>query len=61
MDKKKQRFSAVVWWIKNVTAAAQVTVKAQVLTPALAEDLKDLVLLQLWLIFSPCAGNLHML
>lgn len=37
MDKKKQRFSAVVWWIKNVTAAVQVTVKAQVLTPALAE------------------------
>ena len=35
-------------WVKNLTAGAQVAVKAQIGSPAWHSGLKDLMLLQLW-------------
>ena len=40
-------------WVKNLTAAAQVTVEVQVPSLAGHSGLKDLVLPQPWLGFSP--------
>ena len=37
-------------WVKNLTAAARVAGRAQVQSPAQDSGLKDLVLLQLWLV-----------
>ena len=54
-------------WVKNPTAAAQVTAAVQVQLPAWHKGLKDPVLpwlqcrLQLWLKFSPWPRKLHML
>ena len=40
----------MVQWVKNPTAAARVAGRAQVQSPAQDSGLKDLVLLQLWLV-----------
>ena len=52
-------------WVKNPTAASQAAVEMQVPLPAQHNELKDLVLLQLWsqlgLGFDPWPGNFHML
>ena len=57
---------AVVQWVKNTTAVAQVTVWSQVQSLTQRNRLKDPTLLQLWqrsqlqLRFSPLSGNFHM-
>ena len=49
-------------WVKNLTAVAWVVVEVQVQSLARSSGLKDLVLLKLWLEFSPQSGNFfHML
>ena len=48
-------------WVKNLTAAPQVTSEVQIRSPAQHSGLKDLTLLPLWLSFYPWLGNLHML
>ena len=48
-------------WVKNLTAAAQVTAEAKVRSLARCSGLKDLTLLQLQLGFNPWPGNFHML
>ena len=56
----------VMQWVKNLTAVALVTAKAQVVSLAQCSGLKDLALPQLWhrlllwLRFSPWLGNFHM-
>ena len=47
-------------WGKNLTSVAWVTVEMQVPSPAWSSELKDPVLLQLWLGFNPWPGNFHM-
>ena len=47
------RTHVVVQWVKNPTAATQVTAKAGVPSLAWCSGLKNLALLQLWLRFSP--------
>ena len=47
-------------WVKNLTGAAWVAVEMQVQYPAWRSGLKDLVLLQLWLQFSPGPRNFQM-
>ena len=51
--------SPLVQWVKNPTAAAQVTLEVWVRFPAWHSGLKDLVLLQLWLGTSICYGWGH--
>ena len=51
----------VVQWVKNLTAAAQVTAEVQVDPPAWHSGLKDPALWQLWLGFNPRLGSFHML
>ena len=58
----------MVQWVKDLTAAAQVTTEAWVPPPAWPIGLKDLALpqlllhrLQLWLRFNPWPRNIHML
>ena len=46
--KMKRGVPAVAQWVKNLTAAAQVTVEVRVQSPAQHSELKDLVLLQQW-------------
>ena len=58
--------AAVASWVKNVTAAARVTMEATIQSPSQGSGLKDLMLLQmrhrskLGLRFKPCPGNFHM-
>ena len=58
---------AMLQWAKNQTAVGQVAVEAWVWSLAQRSGLKDQALLQpwlmshLWLGFSPCPGNFHML
>ena len=47
-------------WVKNLTAAAQVTVEAWVQSPAWSSGLKDPALPHLWCGFNPWSGNFHM-
>ena len=56
----KTRVPTAVQWVKNLTAVAQITVEGQVQSLAQHSGLKDPVLLQLWLGFSPWPGNFHM-
>ena len=67
--KKKITFREVptmAQWVKNLTAAARVPLKAQVRFPTWGSGLKDLALLQLrcrsqlWLGFNPWPRNFHM-
>ena len=51
----------VVPGVEKPTEVAQVTVEVQVQFPAQHRELKDLVLLPLWLRFNPWPGNFHML
>ena len=44
-------------WVKNLAAAAQVTVEGQVWSPARHSGLKDRALLWLWLGFNPWLKN----
>ena len=55
------RSSPVVQWVKNLAVVAQVAAEAQVRSLAHYSGLKDLMLLQLRLGFSPWPGNFHML
>ena len=48
-------------WVKNLTAVAQVAVEAQVLSPAQHGGLKDPVLPQPQLKFSPWSRTFHVL
>ena len=47
-------------WVKNPTAAGQVTEEVWVQSPAHLSGLKDPLLPQLWLRFNPWPGNFHM-
>ena len=47
-------------WVKNLIAEAQVTAEARVQSLAQRSGLKDQVLPQLQLRFSPWPGNFHM-
>ena len=51
----------MVQWVRNPTAAAWVAAEVWVLSPAQHNGLQDLVVLQLWLRFSPWPGNFQML
>ena len=51
---------AVMQWVKNPTAVAPVTVGVRVRSLAWHSGLKDPVLPQLWLGFSPWLGNFFM-
>lgn len=46
--------------VENLTIAAQVAVEGQVRSPTRCGELKDLVLLPLWLGFGPWPGSVHM-
>ena len=48
LKSQKGDFSPLVQWVKNLTAAALVTVEVQVQSLACCRGLKDLALLQLW-------------
>ena len=50
----------VAQWVKNPTAAAQVTAEMQVPSQAQCNWLKDPILSQLRLRFSPWLGNFYM-
>ena len=52
------RFFTVAQWVKNPTAAVQVTVKVRILSPVQHSGLKDPTLLQLWPGFNPWSGEL---
>ena len=57
------RVPAVEQWVKNLTAAAQVPVEAQVRSLARHSGLKDLALPELWQLqlgFNPWPRNFHM-
>ena len=51
----------MVQWVMHLTAVTQVSAEAQVTSPAQCSRLKDLVLPQLWLRFSPWPRNFQML
>ena len=61
------RVPTMAQWVKNLMAAAEVAMEAQVQSSVWGSRLKDLALvqlwcsLQLWLVFSPWLGNVHML
>ena len=52
-------FPTVMQWVKNSTAVAGVTAEVWVRSLAQSSGLKDLVVLQLQLRFSPWPGNIH--
>lgn len=51
----------MVQWVKNLTVVAQVIAEVQVQSPAQHSELKTPELPQLWLLFNPWPGNIHML
>ena len=55
--KKTQGVPAVAQWIKNLTAVVWVTAEVQAQFPAQSSGLKDLMLPQLQLRFTPCPGT----
>ena len=59
-EKIKLGVPSVAREVKNLAAAAWVTAGVQVGSQAQRSGLKDLVLPQLWLGFSPWPGKFHM-
>lgn len=59
-QKRDLGIPTVVQWVKNMTAVAQVAAEAWVRSPAPCSELKDPVLLQLWLRFNLWPEHFHL-